>query len=173
MSFKEKEITQEKSSKLSSILKFTIISQMIKISERTSQLSFKTTDQINQEGQVDLVVLAARTDIHNSLQEDKTNLWMNSGTELILILPLHYMVLRILYLKLLVTSSLERVRIFCNLNFIIKSIKTKDFKIHLENHSESLKEERLWKLSLQQWLMLSKFFKEIQIFQLIQLVMMS
>jgi len=47
---------------------------MIKISERTSQLSFKTTEQINQEGQVDLVVLAARTDIHNSLQGDKTNL---------------------------------------------------------------------------------------------------
>ena len=83
------------------------------------------------------------------------------------------MVLRILYLKLLVTSSLERVRIFCNLNFIIKSIKTKDFKIHLENHSVSLKEERRWKLSLQQWLMLSKFFKEIQIFQLTLLVMMS
>lgn len=46
---------------------------MIKISERISQISFKTTDKINQEGQVDLVVLAAKMDIHNSLQGDKTN----------------------------------------------------------------------------------------------------
>lgn len=64
----------EKSLKLLLILKFTIISQMIKISERISQILFKTTDQINQEGQVDLVVLAAKMDIHNSLQGDKTNL---------------------------------------------------------------------------------------------------
>lgn len=64
----------EKSLKLLLILKFTIISQMIKISERISQILFKTMDQINQEGQVDLVVLAAKMDIHNSLQGDKTNL---------------------------------------------------------------------------------------------------
>ena len=74
MYFKKKEIMPEKSLKLLLILKFTIISQMIKISERISQILFKTTDQINQEGQVDLVVLAAKMDIHNSLQGDKTNL---------------------------------------------------------------------------------------------------
>jgi len=73
VSFKEKEITPEKSLKQLLILKLTIISQMIKISERISQISFKTTDKINQEGQVDLVVLAAKMDIHNSLQGDKTN----------------------------------------------------------------------------------------------------
>jgi len=71
--FREKEITPEKSLKQLLILKLTIISQMIKISERISQISFKTTDKINQEGQVDLVVLAAKMDIHNSLQGDKTN----------------------------------------------------------------------------------------------------
>lgn len=135
---------------------------------------------MDQMDQVDLVVLvvlavlvAAKEDIHNNKDKLQIVLSMSSELELIRISPSLCVVLGILSQRPLVISWLEKVKILYNLNFITKSIKINHSKIHSVNHSVSPKEEKHLKQSSVPCKMPSRCFKEIQIFQLTQLVTMS